>query len=235
MVDCLVFSKDRASQLDLLARSIVRHAGDLYRRVSVLYTFSSAAFLRGYQRFYAETELELELMLEHDFEGQVRAWLDNAGPLVSFLVDDDVFYRDVPALDWGQVPLSLRGGDYDYPFSLDGNIYRRSDVSTLLAELAGFSNPTELEHAAHLARERLPFQWVNAVEPPCLVGVPANRVSRSSGMPHFGISVDTLNAAYLAGGRLELEHDGTPLYTAHAVLRYLLDGEPVTARSWALQ
>jgi len=141
VIDCLVFSKDRAAQLDLLLRSIRRHAPSLYQSLTVLYTGSSADYLRGYQVCFAEHE-EAKFILEHDFEVQTRLWLDfEMIDYVSFLVDDDVFYRDVPDIDF-EIPCSLRGGDYDYPFSVDGNIYRRRGVQLLLEGLR-FRDPTE--------------------------------------------------------------------------------------------
>lgn len=220
MIDCLVFSKDRAAQLDLLLRSIQRHAPNLYSSLAVLYTGSSADYLRGYQQCFVEHP-EAKFVLEHNFETQVRYWLSvyTYRP-ISFLVDDDVFYRDVPDGDEQPgPPCSLRGGDYDYPFSVDGNIYEWRHVVDLLRDLR-FRDPTELEANAHNVRERLPFDRVAPVLPPCLVGVPANRVSVSSGMPHMGVQTRMLNERYLAGDRLRIE--GEPWFDlpAHEALDY---------------
>ena len=208
MIDCLVFSKDRAAQLDLLLRSIRRHAPNLYQSLTVLYTGSSADYLRGYQQCFAEHE-EAKFILEHDFEAQTRKWLDLAGPAVSFLVDDDVFYRDAPDLTPPDRyrfdgAVSLRGGDYWYPFSVDGNVYRRDHIVTLLDGLR-FRDPTELEAKGHDVRARLPFNAVSAIVRPCLVGVPANRVSLSSGMPHMGVDPRGLNEMYLDGWYLDVK------------------------------
>jgi hypothetical protein len=214
-LDCLVFSKDRACQLDLLLRSIRRYAPNLYRSVTVLATYSDDDYRRAYGRCKGEHGWA-SFWLEIDFEWDVRRWLDKAGELVSFLVDDDVFYRDAPK-DM-LVPFSLRGGDYDYPFSVDGNIYRGNDVKRLLEDLA-FRNPTELEAFAHHVRGRLPFKTVHPCRPPCLVGVPANRVSVSSGMPHMGVDTRELNDHYLGGGRLRIPEITEDL-PAHAGLVY---------------
>lgn len=197
-VDCLIFSKDRACQLDLLLRSVDRHAAGMYSSLTVLWTSSTREFGRGYALAFAE-HAGVKFVLETDFEQQVRKWLSLTDGPVSFLVDDDVFYR---AADLGSLPWSLRGGDYDYPFSLDGNVYALVDVIVLLHGLA-FCNPTELEAAGHEHRNRLPFQAVNHGEP-CLVGVPLNRVSEQSGMPHMGVHEYDLNERYLAGDRLRI-------------------------------
>ena len=229
MVDVLVFSRDRAAQLDLLLRSIDEHAPDLYSTVTVLYRGSSADYLRAYSLCFCEHE-NVRFVYESNFERDVRFWLSRAGHAVSFLVDDDVFYRDCVLteddfLDEEYVrgrmsPVSLRGGDYDYPFSVDGNIYNRGDVAEHLARFR-FRDPTELEARAHDTREHLPFDTVDELHPPCLVGVPANRVSERSGMPHMGVSTRVLNDAYLRGERISCRFD-RDTYPAHWPVEYEL-------------
>lgn len=223
MIDVLVFSKNRAAQLDLLLRTLERHAGQLYDEITVLWTGSSAEYQRGYGLVFCEHP-RVRFTYEHSFELQVREWLAAAGETVSFLVDDDVFYRDATAP--ASLPWSFRGGDYDYPFSVDGNVYRRRDVIELLRRLH-FRDPTELEAIAHVHRERLPFDAVTPCVPPCLIGIPANRVSCSSGMPHMNVDPYTLNHWFLRGLRLTFElpeHDGT-----HANLNLDWLREPVSA------
>lgn len=210
MIDALVFSKDRGAQLDLLLASLERYADRLYRSLTILWTASTPEMIAGYRRC-RELHLEPENLRwwqQGDFETDVRCWLDGAGETISFLVDDDVFYRPTPQPSG--LPWSYRGGDYDYPFSLDGNVYRKHDVVRLLRGLR-FGNPTELEATGHAHRARLPFADVLPCSPPCLVGVPLNRVSDSSNMPHLDVAADRLNRAFLAGKRMQLpppfEHD----------------------------
>lgn len=225
MVDALIFSKDRAAQLDLLLRSIDKHAPKLYSSLTVLCTYSALDFLDGYAAC-AQEHTDVRVTYQRVFEDRVREWLADAGLLVSFLVDDDVFYRDCPIVDaeayWRRhaTPWSLRGGDYDYPFSVDGNIYRREHVAEHLSRFS-FNDPTELEARAHELREHLPFDCLTPVQPPCLVGVPANRVSASSGMPHMGVDPRDLNDAYLRGERLECVFD-RDVYPAHWPVEYQL-------------
>lgn len=226
MIDCLIFSKDRPAQLDLLLRSIEKHAPNLYRSTTVLWTFSDTA--KGYDICATENQTAIQWWCESDFEDCLREWLGRAGEVVSFLVDDDVFYRD--AAEPLELPWSYRGGDYDYPFSVDGNVYAKADVEKLLHGLH-FRNPSELEAFAHEKRRRLPFTEV-AHGQPCLVGIPANRVSLSSGMPCMAttspwLDADELNRRYLAGERLALPEAGWSL-PAHARLEYRW-AEPVTA------
>jgi hypothetical protein len=219
VIDVLVFSRDRAAQLDLLLRSIEKHGPWLYKTVTVLHTFSSPEFGLGYRDVIAEHPW-VRFVPEVNFESDVRNWLErHTGETVSFLVDDCVFYRD--AYQPEMLPWSFRGGDYDYPFSLDGNVYAKSDVIALL-EGVPFTGPTELESQGHLHRGRLPFTHMNH-DVPCLVGVPANKVSTASQMPDMGLDPRWLNERYLAGDRLQLPSETTYEYPtndlgAHAEL-----------------
>lgn len=215
-IDVLIFSKDRPAQLDLLLRSIQRHARGLYQHIHIIYDYSDdVSFGKGYgicaldhnsgqvrirNPFITWGFSSHTMPHADDFENLVRGWLCRPNQTISFLCDDDVFYRD--AQEPEELPWSYRGGDYDYPFSVDGNVYAKDDVVKLIDGLH-FRNPTELEAFAHECRRRLPFAEVSHGEP-CLVGIPANRVSVSSGMPHMGQDERDLNERYLAGERLAL-------------------------------
>lgn len=216
--DLLIFSKDRPAQLDLLLRSINRHAPWLYASRVVLWRDSAPEYRRGYRRCIAESS-GFTFWREHAFEANVRWWLSQAGESCSFLVDDDVFYQ--PANRIRELPWSLRGGDYDYPFSLDGNVYLTADIVHLLDGVR-FTDPTELEARGYEHRERLPFTTVGHGIP-CLVGIPANRVSTSSRMPHMGVHEYELNERYLQGARLHLPIVKLPL-PAHAEIEYQWGG-----------
>lgn len=204
MVDCLIFSKDRAAQLDLLLRSIETYAPKLYGSLTVLWDASAPEYERGYRRLIADKRrVGVSFWREYDFEKQVRHWLSagSLGDLVSFLVDDDVFYRDTSSTHVVG-SYSFRGGDYRYPFSLDGVVYRRRWIVDLLSGLA-FTNPTRLEAVGHEHRERLPLDAL-IQGTPALTGLPWNRVSVSSGMPSLGFHEYDLNERFLAGQRLAL-------------------------------
>lgn len=199
-VDVLIFSKDRPAQLELLLRSIDTFAAGIYSSVCVLWTCSSRVFEPGY-RLLAEEHPAVRFGAERDFHIDTREWLHQAGEIVSFLVDDDVFYRD--ATPPQVLPWSFRGGDYWYPFSVDGNVYDAEHITALLYRIP-FREPTGLEAHGHEMRRRLPFTSVHPCRPPCLVGIPANRVSTRSGMPHMGVDPVELNRRFLAGERLEI-------------------------------
>ena len=211
MVDVLVFSKDRAAQLDLLLRSIKRFAPRFYRSVTVLYAYSEPCYREGYERLLYPMRRNLLFVHQRDFEQQVRHWLEHSDGPVSFLCDDDVFYAPAPPAEELRLPWSLRGGDYDYPFSLDGNVYRPEWIRRLLARFS-FANPTQLEARGHEHRHVLPFDSVSGGVP-CLVGVPLNRVSVDSRMPSFGVHEFDLNEQWLNGEPLELNLPSPPYGT----------------------
>jgi hypothetical protein len=219
LVDALIFSKDRACQLDLLLRSIDRYAPGLYSSLTVLWAWSATPFAEAYQTVMKEHQ-GVVFQTERDFRDDVDTWLglrDRWTRPVSFLVDDDVFYRDCDLSSYPVLPVSLRGGDYDYPFSVDGNIYRRDQLIELLRDTP-YVDPSTLEMAGDMnARERWRFATNHPVEPPCLVGVPWNRVSSHSGMPHANIDTRFLNELYLEGQRLAIPSSSVNLGT-HAIL-----------------
>ena len=204
IVDALIFSKDRPAQLDLLLRSIDRYALGLYASLTVLAASSAPEYRDGYRRVFADRP-GVQVWPETRFESQVKLWVLSKARPVSFLCDDDVFYRSAfnpGVLQPGRLPLSFRGGDYDYPFSLDGVVYESRDLRPLLEGLH-FTGPTSLEHAGHLARERLPFATLNE-SPACLTGWPLNRVSAESSMPSLGVHEYDLNERFLEGRRLAI-------------------------------
>jgi hypothetical protein len=129
VLDIVVFSKDRACQLELLLRSLERFFLDLDRaRVAVLYTHSSEAFARGYA-LVRELHPVFEYVCERESElgfRELTIGLLGRRPYTTFFVDDDVLTAPV-SLDCPEFEalssdpellcLSLRlrpGMDYDY-------------------------------------------------------------------------------------------------------------------------
>jgi len=104
-MDVLVFSKDRACQLDLLLRSI-KHSLTDWRdcRIHVLYTFSARRFERGYvaaMSSHPEFGWTCELDEKERFRELVLA-LAGGNDHIAFLVDDDVL----------KAPVSFRESEF---------------------------------------------------------------------------------------------------------------------------
>lgn len=100
--------------------------------------------------------------------------------------------------------------DYSYPSSLDGHIFRRDDLLTML-DGADFSNPNQLEERLVEGCRRFAdtAPRMAAFSLSCLVGCPANSVSTTHGSNRHGETYPAapadLNALYLSGKRLALE------------------------------
>jgi ElaB/YqjD/DUF883 family membrane-anchored ribosome-binding protein len=92
MTSAIVFSRDRAAQLDLLLSSIKENAPSLFQRTAVLFTHSSKSFRSGYQKCMDEHE-DVLFVKERAFQEQLRAQVERADKYVAFLCDDDIFYR----------------------------------------------------------------------------------------------------------------------------------------------
>jgi len=89
----LVFSKDRAMQLDATVRSLSMHCQDMNNiDVKVIYATSNSDNEQQYQELI-NTYPQIEFVKEVNFESQVLASLGSY-EYVLFLVDDNIFVRD---------------------------------------------------------------------------------------------------------------------------------------------
>lgn len=93
-------------------------------------------------------------------------------------------------------------GDWGYPMSLDGNVFRTEEIVPLLERL-DYSNPNSLE--AELAQNPPSLPKLVCYPRSRLVNVPANRVQDTWQNRHAGVDVDGLNRRFLAGERIALE------------------------------
>lgn len=199
-MNIIIFSKNRACQLDLLLRSV----SVPFDTIRVIYTADTPGFRFGYAICRKEHDVNFirEENLKQDTLNAIK------GGLNCFLVDDDVFYRKLeklPEIESKQV-YSLRLHDkisrkhFDYKHSLDGNIYREEDIRPII-ESIDFNNPNELEARMQRFKD---FELLHGEG--YMVGVPHNRVSKGSKCHFSGrYSEVDLNGKYLHGKRLEVD------------------------------
>ena len=92
----LVFSKDRACQLDALLRSIDHFAPDIFD-VKVLYTYSNSRFKDGYEQINSKSyNTTVGMHLEHSFREQtIRLTENSLSKCVCFFTDDTLLYSQV--------------------------------------------------------------------------------------------------------------------------------------------
>ena len=243
-IEVVVFSKDRACQLEALLRSMARFF-EYPHRITVLYTASDRDYQHGYDvlaNWYAYVTWKREV----DFRAELLRLIDEASERmachVMFLVDDIVFTRRFtgePMIeqienDEDILAVSLRlgdnirychslgiesgppdffdgrrwswrdapPGDWDYPMSLDGNIYRLSDIVEKLADIA-FCNPNTLE--AGMAGDPIDRPYLVCQPSPYLVNLALNLVQDVFDNPHGGIPAEALNRCFLARFIIDIE------------------------------
>jgi hypothetical protein len=93
-VNCIVFSKDRAMQLDACLRSIERFSG--YRGdIIVIFKATSRGFEDGYQLLSGTTSARL-FSQRRDLKVEVLDAIDPSRRCTVFHTDDDVFFRQPP-------------------------------------------------------------------------------------------------------------------------------------------
>jgi hypothetical protein len=92
--------------------------------------------------------------------------------------------------------------DFGYPMSIDGHVFRVSDISKLLENIE-FNNPIEFEDSltksllASPIRSERPKMMASLQS--ALVGVPDNKVNFNFPFPNAGGSPEKLNQAFLEG------------------------------------
>lgn len=100
-MEVIVFSKDRACQLDMLLRSIDCFAGDLYSKVHVIYCWTG----KEYEDGYGLLKERVDRVIWHDESGKgfdtvLRSCLESVeSEHVGFLVDDAFFFQAVERED----------------------------------------------------------------------------------------------------------------------------------------
>jgi hypothetical protein len=91
-MNIIVFSKDRAMQLDLFLRSFnkfVSFAGNY--NIKVLYTHSNDNFRAGYEKLISTTPPNVTFIKETNFKQDVIQLIDTNNPYMIFFVDDNIF------------------------------------------------------------------------------------------------------------------------------------------------
>jgi hypothetical protein len=227
-MNVIIFSKDRAAQLDLLLRSMPD-----FDEVYVIWTASDNKFAAGYDLL--DFRGAMSVRQSQDFNDDVVWYADSPNEYTMFLTDDDVFLRDFDAnlrLTPEIACLSLRlnpemdycytlnrpqkapkmqnnvwdwrnaDADYGYPMSLDGHIFRTEDILPLLEKL-DYHDPNTLE--GQLARHPINRPCMMCFDKSVIVNNPINRVQSTVPNRHGTITAEWLNEQFLAGRRIKLE------------------------------
>jgi hypothetical protein len=266
MMAAVVFSRDRACQLDLLLTSIDRNGRKIFQRIYVLYRATNEDHEEGYRICAAEHPL-VQFVPDGITSFQLTATLLSAADHGCFFTDDSVLYRQLPseiphdALHDDVLCFSLRlgrnttwcyphgktqrlpkfsrdkaalvwdwtkaDGDFSYPASVDGHIFRGGTLRPALHDCPPDASPNQVED--HLVQTIGHFyngqRLMSCFEESCLVGLPLNVVTqthRNRNGERYPWSADSLLGHYLEGQRIDLDAlDFSDIRGAHQEVRLM--------------
>ena len=266
MITSVVFSRDRACQLDLMLRSLQKHSREL--DINVLYLSSNEKFQQGYDKVI-EMYPSVNFVNQSSFKSDTMSIIREGGDYTILFTDDDIVFGDIPPEENIQyvfdevepMSVSLRLGlntvmqdpyektmadmprrfdpvgefliwdirnvgnfdiimivnkmykqyracNFTMPVSLDGHIYRKNVLESLLGPL-NFKCPNtmELEMAG---RNTAPFETnlMACLENSIVVNSPNNKVQTLTGTfagEIFHLDIEELNEEFLNGKRLDGE------------------------------
>ena len=253
MITSVIFSKNRACQLDLLLHSI-NHNLPNFDEIHVLYHATNQYFFAGYE-MVREKFPWIYFWQQNDFEKDTINILDNwVDEYVCFFVDDNIIYRqcdlnnnfienvfnEIPELTCFTLRLgkntttqdqyhnqptvfpndflvgNINGvnvlmwnwttvqvfGDFGYPFSVDGHIYKTKDLLPLLDY--EFDNPNGFE--GRFNKNKFSTKTMACFEQSVLVNNPLNIVGSSNNNSGwwYGHTLEELNEKYLDNYQIDL-------------------------------
>ncbi len=242
-INIIVFSKDRALQLDLFLRSFNTFVKFTERcNIKILYTYSNERFKQGYEILIKDKPDNATFIKETNFKKDTIDLIDTNNPYTVFFVDDIIFKEPFEFYDQKMnlfisdrsiACLSLRlhknlsycyaearnmkkpvfdtnnifnwtkeTGDYGYPMSQDGHIFRTNEIYGFHVSL-DYHAPNTLEGKLHLQRKRMPPNMI-CYDKSIIINNPLNRVQFASINRCGNISADFLNDKYLDGYRIDM-------------------------------
>jgi hypothetical protein len=170
-IRCVVFSLDRAMQLDAFLESINTWVPDLYEPLVVLYRASTPAFAAGYETL-RRARPYVQWVEEESFRDDLLGVVGSES-LLAFHTDDDVFFAEVPefALAEDEVCFTLRLGlntTYSYPLDTEERLEQPEIQGDRVAwnwreqSLGTFSYPLALN--GHVFRGAEARDWLARVD-----------------------------------------------------------------------
>lgn len=245
LLNTIIFSKNRACQLDAFLRSMKTFWKDWQEesKVSVIWTYEGDEYLAGYERLFKDhPEINYISQKDKDFKQTMISAMDSSIPYTAQFVDDIVFINplslkcqefedfkndpettclslrmhpgitycymlnipmtpppEAPTGKWAWINLP---GDWGYPMSQDGHIFRTEDVTPCIYN-EEYAHPNALEGTMTYVIPRR--QYTRCFQDAKLINVPSNRVGQNLYNRVGNISSDFLNDQYLKGLRIDIK------------------------------
>lgn len=244
MLNIIIFSRNRACQLDLLLRSMKKFWPESFQHhIIVIWMSTEENYKKSYEIVLQEHPDVIFVLQETGmFKQLVEASTDICKPYTMFLVDDIVFKepftmdcpevraflkdeqilcvslrlcpritycytRDLPNIPPEFEPGDLKiwnwwgaSNDFGYAMSVDGNIYRTSDIMNIIKN-GSYDHPGSFENA--LLTDIPGRPKMICFEESKLFNIPINRVGPYPNR-HGNISAEELNESFLSGKRINL-------------------------------
>jgi len=93
VISTIIFSKDRACQLDFLLTSLIENDGGIFD-INILYDHSNDGFKAGYEKLSKKYPF-LGWTEESNFQEDTINLVKKGGELVCFFVDDNILYKEI--------------------------------------------------------------------------------------------------------------------------------------------
>lgn len=246
-IDIIIFSKDRAMQLDAFLRSLQKYHKDLDKcSINILYTYSNDNFKRGYDLIKTKYP-DFNFVYEQNFNNDLNTIFESGKyDYVQFFVDDNIWKNEFKLSDrefiefknnTSLLALSLRLypkinycypmklhidnipesidnnfyiwewngklGDWGYPMSVDGNIFRKSDIGNYI-KYSQYDNPNTFEST--MALHPLYNTKMICYEFSKILNCPINRVQTTYNNICGNVDVEYLNENFLNGKIINIEN-----------------------------
>ena len=222
MLSTIVFSKNRACQLDLLLRNLNLPA-------TILYTYD-LGFKTGYDKLISMYP-QFAFVKETNFKEQLIELLQK--DYIMFLVDDDIclerfdinceelkhlkYNKKILCLSLrlsstlDKVPLFFPGNlwrwgnhhhSWGYPMSVSSTIFRKKDILPIIQNIK-FNNPCELE--LNLRKQPPRKRYMSCCDKQYFINNLANKVNHQFKFKNLGISLEWLEEQFISGKRISYD------------------------------
>ena len=255
MINIIVFSKNRAAQLELFIRSFKKYVAnaDNYT-IKVIYLCTDDQYEKGYRKLFEMKYSNVEYIRESNFKQNVIETIDKNKKYTVFFVDDNIFKNPFDFFDEqmeifnndkeilcrslrlhknisicypeGKRPINQpvfsdnntfywmgEQGDYGYPMSLDGHIFRTEQIYPYVVNLH-YTNPNTMEGmwASRPMRQPKMICYDKSI----IVNNPCNKVQTVNGNIHGNVNTIDLNNNFLEGKIISMKNiDGIENISCH--------------------